>query len=291
MNRAPLLAQEAMRAAIGRALEAELTMREHKVFLAIVSLVSHYDRTEDHVANRQLVEATGIDARHVRRALQGLHDKGVIERTPGHGRTASLIRLDQGRRLPGELDGDGERSPSAPDGTRIPSAEKWPAGMRVPAQPEGADSASPEGARMAPAEGADSIPERGPIRPSGGGRQKPASEVPSEVLSEEGAEPDLVDLATSLCSRPLDHHERRGEVKGLLGRLRRIHGDDVVIEALEHLGDKGYRFGWPRELIGELTAALPAARVPGHIPSTTYPLAPAAPAWDLDEAGNAVRVP
>lgn len=267
MNRAPLLAQEAMRAAIGRALDAELTMREHKVFLAIVSLVSHYDRTEDHVANRQLVDATGIDARHVRRALQGLHDKGVIERTPGHGRTASLIRLDQGRRLPGE-----------------------PNGMRVPMQPEGADSAPAEGARVAPAEGADSMPERGPIRPSGGGHQEPASEVLSEVLSEEGAELDLVDLAASLCSRPPDPLERRGEVKGLLARLRRIHGDDVVIEALEHLGQRGYRFGWPRELYGELTAALPAARVPGHIPSATYPLAPSAPAWDLDEAGNAVRV-
>lgn len=267
MNRAPLLAQEAMRGAIGRALDAELTMREHKIFLAIVSLVSNYDRTEDRIANRQLVDATGIDARHVRRALQGLHDKGVIERTPGHGRTASLIRLDQGRRLPGE-----------------------PAGMRVPAQAEGADSASPEGARVAPAEGADSIPERGPIRPSGGGRQEPASEVLSEVLSEEGAEPDLLTLAASLCSRPPDPLERRGEVQGLLAKLQRTHGDKAVIEALERFTAEGYRFSFPRELVAELTAEMPPPRIPGHVPSATYPLTPSARVWDIDEAGNAVRV-
>lgn len=112
-SRTPVAAQQAARCAIERALNTDLTMREMKVFLATLKLVSNFDRVEDRVANRQFSEATGIDERHVRRALLGLHDKGVIVRTPGRGRMASLISLEGADSAPSEgadLDARGGRS-------------------------------------------------------------------------------------------------------------------------------------------------------------------------------------
>src|SRR5262245_19804762 len=93
-TRSPVEARRAQRTAIDRALAAKLSQREMRVFLSLVMLISEYDRTEDRVANLQVAQATGIDERHVRRALVALHAKEVIFREPGRGRRASLISLD-----------------------------------------------------------------------------------------------------------------------------------------------------------------------------------------------------
>jgi hypothetical protein len=233
------------RGAIDRALEADLTMRELKVFLATLKLITNFDRTEDRIANRQYVDATGIDERHIRRALRALHDKGVIERVAGHGRTASLIRL------------------------------------------EGADPARLEGARMAPPEGADSDVGRGPIRTSRGGRQEPASEVPSEVLSEV-----CVSAFVSKLTTPTEP-KQRDEAIFKSKSLAAVYGPDALIEALDAIPDGSVRFAGELDRHLRATLQKPARAaggyVPGHQPSSSYPHQPQ-PVWDLDEDGNAVRI-
>lgn len=130
-GRTPLLAQQAMRDAIDRALATPLTMREMKLFLAVMQLICHYDRTEDRLGNRQLAEATGIDERHVRRALLSLDKKGVITRTPGKGRQASLISVEGAART---------RASSAPTTPVLEGADSDARGGRsghVDGTPEG----------------------------------------------------------------------------------------------------------------------------------------------------------
>jgi phage replication O-like protein O len=167
-----------LRAAVDRALAADLSGRELRVFLALVRLVVLFDRLEDRVANRQIVDATGIDERHVRRALHRLDALGVVERTPGRGKVASLVRF---RRA------------------------------------EGAETARSEGADLVPSEGAEIDTQRGPKRAPRGGRQRPASEVSSEVSSERGREsrsagagggpsrrpPEEVDIWATMAARKL----------------------------------------------------------------------------------------
>lgn len=89
-HRTPIEARIAERATIERALEARLTGSELRVLLALMVKVTKFDRLEDRVANIELVRLTGIASRHVREAVAGLAEKGVIEREPGGGRSASL---------------------------------------------------------------------------------------------------------------------------------------------------------------------------------------------------------
>lgn len=101
--RTPVAAQEAGRAACVRACQAaadgELHLLDMRVFTALHALVTGYDRVEDYVANRQIVQLSGVDARNVRRALERLAKHGVIRREPGSSmagqpRRASLISFD-----------------------------------------------------------------------------------------------------------------------------------------------------------------------------------------------------
>lgn len=119
-HRNPPVAQQLLRAATQRALAAELTSRELRVFVALLSEIALFDRVEDRIANRRLVELTGLDARHVRRALKRLHELGVIVREPGSSRkdehrVASLISLATG----------GQISPPnrGPDWPSVPGAD------------------------------------------------------------------------------------------------------------------------------------------------------------------------
>lgn len=79
-RRSPIDASCATRAAYERALAARLTATELRVFLAIAHEVTGYDRIEDRVANRVLAELAGVHPRHVRRAVNAVVDKGIIER-------------------------------------------------------------------------------------------------------------------------------------------------------------------------------------------------------------------
>lgn len=85
------LARLTTRAVLRRAQDARLTGTQWRVLGALMFYVLQYDKTSDRVANSQIVEMTGISSRHVRAALVDLTTKGVIEREPGNGQTASLI--------------------------------------------------------------------------------------------------------------------------------------------------------------------------------------------------------
>lgn len=194
--RTPLVAQQVMRSAIDRALGTPLTMREMKVFLALVQLIAFFDRTEDRVANRQVSDATGIDERHVRRALHSLHEKQIIERTPGKGRQPSLIDLD------------------------VEGAMRARAG----AAPSGEDE-------VAPSEGADPDARGGRSGHVDGTPGEPASEVFSEVLSEVC----VSDIARSKlnCGKRNDTHAQETELEVKVAALVAQHGEYVIREALE----------------------------------------------------------
>lgn len=114
--RTPLEARAAERAALERALAARLTGSEWRVLGALVVKVTKFDRCEDRVANSVLAELTGIAPRHVREALAGLAAKGVIEREPGGGRLASLLRFPSTGGTesgpPESVPGDAQEAPS-----------------------------------------------------------------------------------------------------------------------------------------------------------------------------------
>jgi len=109
--------------------------------------------------------------------------------------------------------------------------------------------------------------------------------VPDLAHTSGGSVPDLVELASTLCSQPSDPCARRGEVMVKLARFQRSHGGDAVLEALEQFAFEGYRFGFARELIAELEAALPASVHALPEEKATYPNP-----YDLDDDGNLIRV-
>lgn len=99
--------------------ERELSKFELRVLLALGSLVALYDRAEDTVANRQIVEFLGGDVddkslqREVRRALDSLNSAGVIRRVPGSGRMASRVIFPPST--------EGGTAPQAQGGTSPPA--------------------------------------------------------------------------------------------------------------------------------------------------------------------------
>lgn len=190
--RRPPIAQLAMREAIDRALDAKLTATELRVFLALVSLVTLFDRTVDTVANRQIVDTTGLDPRHVRRALLSLNRKGVIIRTPGSGATASRVEFP----------------------------------LR-----EGAGVAPPEGAEDAPGEGAESDPGRGRNRHARGGADAPASELLSEPSSEQQAGDRDPELWAEAMRQATERKAGGENIKSIPAVARCIYGD-LLAEAV-----------------------------------------------------------
>jgi len=129
------------------------------VLLAVIEELGTYDRVQDTVSRAQLVAATGIEERDLRRALQRLADRGVIGLTPGSSprggrRTASFITLDP-QRTGGQVD-------------------------------PGSDCPRP---------GGDLAPDRGVIWPPTGGSQDPPSEVFSEAFSDGGDSEPLAVIA------------------------------------------------------------------------------------------------
>jgi hypothetical protein len=243
-----------MRAAIGRALAAKLNATELRVFLALVQLVTLYDRCSDTVANRQIVAATGLDPRHVRRALGVLDERGVIDRRPGKGRVASLITFREG-------------------------AE--------PAPSEGARTDLSEGADDALSEGAPQNPERGRESDTRGGAYAPASEALSENSSErERVVPELVvfrdrrQLIASLVAMKVD--EAVSRVTGLEVQHPFAPIDDILAD----LVDRGAGYTWPTELVGALKAQLTAFSVGSWIQKTDGPRQPAACTNERCRDGN-----
>jgi hypothetical protein len=221
-----------MRDSIDRALGIGLTATELRVFLALLKLIPLYDRVTDHVANAQVVAATRLDPRHVRRALGSLHAKGVIDRVPGKGKTASKITFiaDQFDR----------------------------------------DVTDPEGAEPAPSGGGGSRPEGGGgfEHPEGadfdirGGAYAPASEVLPEVLPEVresvvGFE-SLEILTERLLTKPTD-----ALVDEMLGTLDLLDIDyEDVHYRLSVLADRGHTFAWPRLIEKALKPTLTVRTVP-----------------------------
>jgi hypothetical protein len=99
------------RAAIDRAQAADLSRCEHKVLLAIVSLLTTWSKTEDEIALSQLAKLAHVHPRTVRRALQHLNALGIVLYTPGGSapsgtRRRSLVGLPPGTAICPQSDGD-----------------------------------------------------------------------------------------------------------------------------------------------------------------------------------------
>jgi len=254
-------AQQAMRSAIDRALSADLTSRELRVFLALVRLVPMFDRLEDRIANKQIADVTGIDARHVRRALGRLAapDVGVIEREPGSSpaggaRVASLIRFP----IPGQDHGP----------TRPPVDEDRPGAELAPGETDGP--------------GAETATDRGPIPDTTGGQPRPASVVLTE---------DSPEGACAIARRLVD--QQHDEIPAALRPLLDEHGDDLVAEALLELEANGYRERYARLLAGTLATHLPRLKARRREAETQQRLddqrARTSPATDAAERFAALR--
>lgn len=100
-TRSPVDAKRAQREAIDRALAAPLNATDLRVLLALLRLMSLWDRLEDRVSNTQLREVTGItDERRVRKATARLAALGIIEREAGGGRKPDGTRIATLYRLP-----------------------------------------------------------------------------------------------------------------------------------------------------------------------------------------------
>lgn len=155
-KRSPVDVKRAQRAAIDRALAADLTATDLRVLLALLKLMTLWDRLEDRVSNRQIQEATGItDERRVRRSIKRLSDAGVVEREPGGstpegGRIASLFRFP----TTGAQDPGSERPPGVSKAPDPGSVLAVTGGLHVPAS-EVLPEASPE--VLTPAENADRV--------------------------------------------------------------------------------------------------------------------------------------
>ena len=125
-----------MRAAIDRALTSKPTGRELRVLLAVISLISCYDRTEDTIANRQIAEATGLDKSHVRRCLRSLAEKEVFDRTPGCGRTASRVAFPIPESELVEPTSEGAALTPSEEAGSAPTANRPPGRRAPPPWPE-----------------------------------------------------------------------------------------------------------------------------------------------------------
>lgn len=187
------------------------------MFVALCVLVTKYDRTEDSVANRQVVDLTGIAPRHVRSALASLSAKGVIHRIPGHGVTASRVGFH------------------IPEGTETVPSE------RTESVPSGGD-------RNRPPEGTETDT-RGDAHAS-------ASEVFSEVFSEErerSADPD-----------PAGPVDKLGLVRKIVNLSRHGHdelqqtADLLDADALQRLVDAKFTTTWCSQLKAKCEKERPA---------------------------------
>ncbi len=74
------------RAAIDRAVKAECSDAEFRTLMGVIYLVSLYHRTEDHLWLPLLARTIGARPSMVGRHLKALHQAGVIEYYPAHGR-------------------------------------------------------------------------------------------------------------------------------------------------------------------------------------------------------------
>lgn len=61
-------------------LKSSLTLRQERVFQAVLRKTLGYNKSSDCIATSQLVEMTGIDDAHVRKALSILEDMGMLQR-------------------------------------------------------------------------------------------------------------------------------------------------------------------------------------------------------------------
>lgn len=241
--RTPLLAQRAMRAANelalkvtvevprrgagrGTTLVRKLNRPELAVVMALTSQICFFDRLEDFVANKTIADLTGLNGRDVKRALATLHLAGVIDRTPGYGRTASFVRF-----------------PLAPED--LPS--------------------NPEGVRGTPSEGGDGhLPEVGSSTAGGGSGDvaRGVPDPPSEVLSEELPEGDSnpAAIARSLLTPGHD------EIGALLAGLETALGPAETIGTLLRLAEQGKHYAWPSDLRKAVMAdcAAPSASGPAR---------------------------
>lgn len=202
--RSPIAAQAAMRAAIQRALDARLPQTDLRVLLAIMTEVCFFDRLSDRVANSVIVDRTGVDERHVRRSLQNLSEAGVIVREPG-------------RTLRG--------------GLRLASLITFPE-----SDPEGAGVALPWEAIDARLRGADPDLLGGRKSARQGGAYVPASEAPSEVLSE-ALSPACPSTERAAKNRALASPRREGRVEEALQEL----ADRDLAKAVNVRSARGYR--------------------------------------------------
>ncbi len=93
-------AGEAMREALRRASEAELSLTDRKVLDAVLVATVSYSKLDDRLPLAQIVTAAGCSARQAQRSLQRLPGLGIVVYAPGRGRgNVSLVGLPKRRQL------------------------------------------------------------------------------------------------------------------------------------------------------------------------------------------------
>jgi len=75
----------AMREALGRAREADLSLADRKVLDAVLAATVSYSKLWDSLPLAQIAEAAACSTRQTRRSLQRLSGAGVVVYLPGRG--------------------------------------------------------------------------------------------------------------------------------------------------------------------------------------------------------------
>lgn len=187
----------ALRPVLAVVATANLTPRQYRVFNAVLAFTIAWSKLEDAVSLAQIEEFTGLDRRHVRRALQQLHRLGVITYEPGASpkgkpRTTSRIGLPR---------------PGADMIPRSPGADAVPL-------------SSLTGGRSGPRPGAESGQEPG----DGPG-------PPPEGLSEEGSEGGHAAAEQGLLGQVLAHPD---VTPGLADGYVWWNGQQETVEDVAH---------------------------------------------------------
>lgn len=85
---------KAMRASIELAIDEGITLREWRIFAAVLSLTAGYSRIGDRAYLDQLVQMSALPRRHAQSSLHRLHERAVIFWQPAQGRgKASWVGL------------------------------------------------------------------------------------------------------------------------------------------------------------------------------------------------------
>lgn len=90
------VAGRALRQAMNRAIEARLTLAEHRVLLAVLALTGTYSKLADETYVSVIADIAEVSERHCRRVMDRLADLGIIGWDPRRGQSVrSRVWLPQ----------------------------------------------------------------------------------------------------------------------------------------------------------------------------------------------------